>query len=78
MAVEADVNDGELHYQWSKNTPYVNEYGEESWTSVTLIDKTEPSLESDPVTGRAQYRCVVSDDYGNRRRLFRRNRRQIQ
>ncbi|MBR2716563.1 MAG: hypothetical protein IKD79_02350, partial [Oscillospiraceae bacterium] len=61
LRVSASADLGEVHYQWYGER--VDEWG---WSEEYPIEgETGSSYAPGPVTAETQYRCHVSDDYGN-------------
>ncbi|MCD8125004.1 MAG: leucine-rich repeat protein [Lachnospiraceae bacterium] len=56
--VEASADSGEISYQWYK-------YNSDEWTYEALEGETSATLTLTNITEDADYRCTVSDVYGN-------------
>ncbi|MCD8053492.1 MAG: leucine-rich repeat protein [Lachnospiraceae bacterium] len=56
--VEASADSGEISYQWYK-------YNSDEWTYEALDGETGATLTLTDITEDADYRCTVSDVYGN-------------
>ena len=69
LAVDAS-GEGTLRYQWSVNRVTYDENGEAIWSGETLANERSAVLTTEPITGRMDYQCRVSDAYGNYRNVW--------
>ena len=63
LAVTASCKSGELHYQWMYRDEDTGNY-------LTISGADSASLRVENVQRWCEYRCDVSDDYGNSRNLY--------
>ncbi len=61
--VEASADSGEISYQWYK-------YNSDEWTYEALEGETSATLTLTNITEDADYRCTVSDVYGNTGNIY--------
>ena len=62
LKVIASSTDKSITYQWKK-------YDSDNWKWVDLEEETTESLKLEKVKAAANYRCLVSDQYGNKKEI---------
>ena len=65
LEVEASTGSGEISYQWFRGVPTDAEFFGTIWFYEEIPEETGSSLTVEDVTGRMEFYCAVSDEFGN-------------